>query len=77
MGTGTMLAQVRQTLARFGGIDDPVLVPHDQNAVDGAVLSGRTLLDVSPRSGARRAIADLVALRLAPVAEPARGRRRR
>ena len=70
-------AQVRQTLARFGGIDDPVLVPHDQNAVDGAVLSGRTLLDVSPRSGARRAIADLVALRLAPVAEPARGRRRR
>lgn len=70
-------AQVRQTLARFGGIDDPVLVPHDQNALDGAVLSGRTLLDVSPRSGARRAIADLVALRLAPVAEPARGRRRR
>ncbi|MFM9877561.1 MAG: CpaE family protein [Rhodoglobus sp.] len=79
-------AQVRQTLARFGGIDDPVLVPHDQNAVDGAVLSGRTLLDVSPRSGARRAIADLVSLRLAPGtahetpapgAEATRGRRRR
>jgi len=67
-------AQVRQTLARFGGIDDPVLVPHDQNALDGAVLSGRTLLDVSPRSGARRAIADLVALRLVPRAARRRER---
>lgn len=69
--------QITQTLARFAGIESPVLVPHDQNALDGALLSGRTLLDVSPRSAARRAIADLVSRRLAPVAAPTRARRRR
>lgn len=69
--------QVTQTLARFAGIDSPFLIPHDQNALDGALLSGRTLLDVSPRSAARRAIADLVSLRLAPAAMPTRARRRR
>ncbi len=68
-------AQVARTLARFGGIESPVLVPHDQSALDGAVLSGRTLLDVAPRSGARRAIADLVSMRLAPTASPTRARR--
>ena len=58
--------QVTQTLARFGGIDAPVLVPHDQGAVDGAVLSGRTLVDSSPRSAARLAFKALVETRIAP-----------
>lgn len=49
-------AQVAQTLSRFGGIHAPVLVPHDQAALDGAVLSGRTLADSAPRSAARSAI---------------------
>lgn len=61
--------QVTQTLSRFGGIDSPVLVPHDQAALDGAVLSGRTLVDSAPRSPARAAIRGLVAARLVPEAQ--------
>lgn len=68
--------QVAQTLSRFGGIESPVLVPHDQSGVDGAVLSGRTLADSAPRSPAREAIRTLVAARLLPEPVP-RGRRRR
>lgn len=57
-------AQVEQTLSRFGGVESPVLVPHDQSALDGAVLAGRTLADSAPRSGARLAIRSLVTERL-------------
>jgi Flp pilus assembly CpaE family ATPase len=53
-----------------------VLVPHDQSAVDGAVLSGRTLVDVAPRSPARVAMRDLVASRFAPAATGHRRRKR-
>jgi len=63
--------QVTQTLSRFGGIESPVLVPWDMNAVDGAVLSGRTLADSAPRSPARTAIRDFVASRLLPEEAPA------
>ncbi|HWR85707.1 MAG TPA: regulator, partial [Rhodoglobus sp.] len=66
--------QVVQTLSRFGGIESPVLVPHDQSGVDGAVLSGRTLADSAPRSPARAAIRSMVAARFAPEQE-ARPRR--
>jgi MinD-like ATPase involved in chromosome partitioning or flagellar assembly len=58
--------QVTQTLSRFGGIEAPVLVPHDQSALDGAVLSGRTLADSAPRSPARLAIKTLVEGRIVP-----------
>ena len=58
--------QVRQTLQRFGGIANPVLVPHDQAAFDGAILTGRTILDVAPKSPARIAVAALVRERLLP-----------
>ncbi len=58
--------QVTQTLSRFGGIESPVLVPHDLAALDGALLSGRTLTEVAPRSPARVAIRDLVASRVVP-----------
>jgi MinD-like ATPase involved in chromosome partitioning or flagellar assembly len=64
--------QVTQTLSRFGGIESPVLVPHDQAAVDGAVLSGRTLVDSAPRSAVRGAIRSLVASRLVPSETPPR-----
>lgn len=67
--------QVTQTLARFGGIDEPALIPWDQQAMDAAVLSGRTLADVAPKSPARLAIQRLVAERLLP--EPAAEPRRR
>jgi len=56
--------QVLQTLSRFGGIESAVLVPHDQAAFDGAVLSGRTLADSAPKSPARAAIRALVESRI-------------
>lgn len=51
--------QVRAVLARFGGIDDPVLVPHDQSAADRAHASALPLGQASPRSAAAKAIAEL------------------
>ena len=69
--------QVTQTLSRFGGIESPVLVPHDQAALDGAVLSGRTLVDAAPRSPARVAIRGLVTSRLVPEPATPTGRRQR
>ena len=56
--------QVRQTLSRFGGIESPVLVPHDQSGMDAALLSARTLAEAAPRSAARLAIQQLVKNRL-------------
>jgi len=67
--------QVRQTLARFGGIEDPVLVPWDPAAFDAATLGGRPLADAAPRSAARVAIRALAAS-LLPVAAAPGGRRR-
>lgn len=53
-------AQVSATLRRFGGIEGAVLIPHDQNGVDAAVLTGRTLRDASPKSPARARIRQFV-----------------
>lgn len=69
--------QVAQTLYRFGGIEAAAMIPLDQPALDAAVLTGRTLADVAPRSPARTAIRDLVAARiLPPPAAPLRQRGR-
>ncbi|WP_227000789.1 AAA family ATPase [Protaetiibacter intestinalis] len=70
--------QLRQTLARFGGIEDAVLVPWDPAAFDAAVLSGRAIADAAPRSAARAGIREL-ATRLVPTPAAAgvRGRRGR
>lgn len=72
--------QVAQTLQRFGGITSPVLLPHDQPALDSAILSGKTLLDVAAKSSTRAAIGQLVASRILPSrraeAKPRRGRSR-
>jgi len=71
-------AQVTRTLSRFAGIEDPVLIPSDIPAVDGAVLSGRTLIDSAPRSAARVALRELVVSRLQSAdPHPARSRRSR
>ncbi|HEX7834934.1 MAG TPA: regulator [Pseudolysinimonas sp.] len=68
-------AQITQTLARFGGITDPVLVPWDPAAFDAALLSARPLLDAAPRSAARVALRAFVRERFdAPISL---GRRRR
>ncbi|GMA94183.1 hypothetical protein GCM10025881_10070 [Pseudolysinimonas kribbensis] len=73
-------AQVRQTLARFGGVRDPLLVPWDPAAFDAALLSGRPLPDAAPRSPATAAIRELAA-RVRPEGDggvrPSPGRRRR
>ena len=64
-------AQVKQTLSRFGGIESPVLVPHDLSGFDAALLSARTLAEAAPRSAARLAIQELVRTRIL-AAVPAR-----
>lgn len=48
------------TLRRFGGVEDPVLLPED-TAADVALLAGRTLAETAPRSALRRALSDLAA----------------
>ena len=62
--------QVGQTLQRFGGIAAPVIVPHDQAAFDAAILTGRTLVDVAPKSPARIAVATLVREQVIPSPAP-------
>ncbi|SFN78444.1 AAA family ATPase [Mycetocola miduiensis] len=67
--------QVRATLQRFGGIEDPVLVPSDDRGTDAALLAGRALRDVSPRSPALGAISRLVTDSILPPALPVSRRR--
>jgi len=67
--------QVRQTLARFGSIDSAVLVPFDQAGMDAALLSGRSLAEVAPKSPARLALQQLVRTRLVPSRPPRPSRR--
>jgi Flp pilus assembly CpaE family ATPase len=52
--------QVLQTLSRFGGIEPAALVPFDQAGYDAAILGGRTLADVAPKSPARIAVRQFV-----------------
>lgn len=59
-------AQVEQTLLRFGGIVASALVPHDQNSLDSAILSGKTLADVAAKSAPRLALRSLVTSRIMP-----------
>lgn len=69
--------QVSSALARFAGIDSPVLVPHDGPGLDAAVLAGRTLRDSAPKSPARAAIQRFVDATLLPAPAEASGVRRR
>nr|WP_221244192.1 regulator [Cryobacterium roopkundense] len=69
--------QVIGALRRFGAIESPVLVPQDSEALDAAVLTGRTLRDTAAKSPARASIRRFVmaALVVAPVEAPRRARR--
>lgn len=51
--------QVRTTLERFGGVTPAHLVPWDPAAFDSALLSGRSLVEVAPRSPARAVVRKL------------------
>ena len=53
--------QIRRSLERFAGITDVTFLPFDQRAADAALLHGRTMADLTPRSalvGAVRRLAD-------------------
>jgi MinD-like ATPase involved in chromosome partitioning or flagellar assembly len=73
---GSAESRVRDALARYAGVEDPVLVPDDRPALDAALLAGRSLTESASGSPARRALADLAA-RLRPDARPDRRRRTR
>ncbi|MGC0274194.1 AAA family ATPase [Pseudactinotalea sp. Z1739] len=67
---------VREALARFAGISDPVLIPDDRNAADRALLTASTWAEAAPKSSARLA-AQALAHRIsgtAPVRAGLRGR---
>ena len=59
--------QVRSTLARFGGIESPILVPDDGPGMDAALATGRTLRDAAPRSPVRAAVGRLVSASIVPA----------
>ena len=70
-------AQVRQTLLRFGGIENPEFIPYDRAAFDAAALSARTLTEVAPRSPARAAVQRIAEQLAPPVAQERRPAPRR
>lgn len=68
--------QVRRTLDRFGGIEDVWFVPTDPRAADAALLSGRPIADVAPRSPIALAVRRFVGEAVAPPSAVGRGIRR-
>lgn len=67
--------QVRQTLDRFGGVSDAVLIDDDPHAADAALLTARSVVDAAPRSALRAGIAELAdALEVTERPAPARSR---
>lgn len=72
---------VREALARFAGVADPVLIDDDRPGFDAALMAGEFLAVAAPRSPALRGLEELArAVSGAPVsrraARPARRRRR-
>jgi MinD-like ATPase involved in chromosome partitioning or flagellar assembly len=61
------LSQVVSTLDRFGGIHPSVVIPHDQSALDSAILTGRTVQDAAPKSPVTASVAELVGTHLLPA----------
>ena len=66
--------QVRQTLDRFVGVRDAVLIDDDADAADAALLTARPVTHAAPRSALSRGIAELADRLVAPAvtARPAR-----
>ena len=62
-------------LRRHAGVERVWSVPDNVDAVDAALMAGRPLIDVAPRSPVRQAI-KAIALELAPAASAARNRSR-
>ncbi|NQX26998.1 P-loop NTPase [Microbacteriaceae bacterium VKM Ac-2854] len=70
-------AQSAAALARFGGMEPAGYLPFDLAAIDAAVLAGRGVREVAPRSAFARATAALVTSILLPEPQAPRRRRRR
>ena len=66
--------QVRQTLDRFVGVRDAVLIDDDADAADAALLTARPVTHAAPRSALSRGVAELADRLVAPAAtvRPAR-----
>lgn len=73
-------ARPRESLAevlhRFAGLEGVQLVPEDRDAVDAALLAGRTVVEHAPDSAFRRAVGDLATL-LVPASGARQGSRAR
>ncbi|MCE1178887.1 MAG: hypothetical protein LWW86_07620 [Micrococcales bacterium] len=69
--------RIAEALGRFAGLEEPVFLPHDIEAADGALLAGRTLVEHAPTAPLRQALTALARRLTAYPAETAsRGRRR-
>ncbi|AXH95817.1 AAA family ATPase [Ornithinimicrobium avium] len=66
--------RIQEALDRFAAVGPVHLVPEDQDALDTALLHGRALVEVRPRSPARLAIAELARHLAGPEAAPVPGR---
>jgi MinD-like ATPase involved in chromosome partitioning or flagellar assembly len=53
---------LKDVLQRFAGLTAVHLIPEDRDAVDGALLAGRTVVEHAPDSAFRRAVAELGSL---------------
>jgi Flp pilus assembly CpaE family ATPase len=73
---GDPAAELTGALARFAGCRPAALLPFDQDSVDAALATGRSLAEARPASPLRRAVGDLAAA-LAGVPSRTRGRGRR
>jgi MinD-like ATPase involved in chromosome partitioning or flagellar assembly len=71
---GNAEKEVREALARYAGIEDVTMVPHDVAGLDAAVAAGRTLAEAAAGSPARQAIRALAG-DLVGVSDPAKKRR--
>jgi Flp pilus assembly CpaE family ATPase len=58
---GDPAPRIRDALERLAGVDRFVALPYDRDALDEAMLTGRTLAECAPAAPLRRAIADLAA----------------
>lgn len=72
---GSTGAELDAALRRFAGRAPAAMLPHDQAAVDRALVAGKMLAEVAAGSPLRRAVAELASV-ISGVAAPARGRRR-
>jgi MinD-like ATPase involved in chromosome partitioning or flagellar assembly len=59
--SGDPASEVTAALRRFAGVTTPILLPEDRAAADAALVAGRTVGEVAPRSAYRLAVRALAA----------------